>query len=57
MADAAKHTRTARLCIEQPAEIDGVGVFKPSGNFVKERGAYIVPLKTGITWVELRNSH
>ncbi len=41
---------------EQPAKIEGVGVFRPSGNFVKERGAYIVSLKTGITWIELRNS-
>ena len=55
-ADATQHTRTARLCIEQPAKIEGVGVFKPSGNFVKERGAYIVSLKTGTTWIELRNS-
>jgi len=55
-ADATQHTRTARLCIEQPAKIEGVGVFRPSGNFVKERGAYIVSLKTGTAWVELRNS-
>lgn len=55
-ADATQHTRTARLCIEQPAKIEGVGVFRPSGNFVKERGAYIVSLKTGTTRVELRNS-
>ena len=55
-ADATQHTRTARLCIEQPAKIEGVGVFKPSGSVVKERGAYIVSLKTGTTWIELKNS-
>ena len=55
-ADATQHTRTARLCIEQPAKIEGVDIFRPIGNLVKERGAYIVSLKTGTTWVELRNS-
>jgi hypothetical protein len=54
--DATPHTRTARLCIEQPAEMEGVGVFKPRGNFVKEREGYTISLKTGITWVELRNN-
>lgn len=55
-AGATPHTRTARLCIEQPARVEGVGAFKPGGNVLKERGAYIVSLRTGTTWVELSNS-
>ncbi len=55
-AGATPHTRTARLCIEQPVKIEGVGLFTPSGNLVKERSAYVVPLESKITWVELSNS-
>ena len=53
---AAPHTRTARLRIQQPAKIDGVGEFVPGGNLERERGAYGIALGTGTTWIELTGS-
>lgn len=50
------HTRTARLCIEQPAKIEGLGEFVPGGNLERDRGAYVVALGTGTTWIELSDS-
>jgi hypothetical protein len=66
---ATEFTPTARLRIEQPAHIQGVGAYRPTQQIPLERGAYIVPLhRSGathatpasnagpdpsITWVEL----
>jgi hypothetical protein len=50
---ATEFTPTARLRIEQPAGIDDVGTFKPTGNLNSERGAYVVPLESQTTWIEL----
>jgi hypothetical protein len=43
----------ARVRIEQPAAIPGVGSFSPRTAFPVERGAYVVPLGAETTWVEL----
>jgi hypothetical protein len=53
LAGATEHTAEARLCIEQPAEIEGVGGFSPDPSLNLERGAYVVPLKAGTTWIKL----
>lgn len=53
LTGVANHTPNARLRIEQPANLDGIGTFKPSGQFNIERDAYVIPLKDGITEVEL----
>lgn len=50
---AVPYTRTARLCIEQSAKIGGVGEFIPGGNLEQDRGAYVVALGPGTTWIEL----
>ena len=55
LAPATRHTTTARLRIEQPATVDGVGTMTPSENFAMERGAYSIPLGQLSTVVELRN--
>ena len=52
-AAATEYTPTARLRIEQPAKVAGVSTFKPSVNLSTERGAFVVPLESGLTWIEL----
>lgn len=53
-AGATEFTPTARLRIEQPAKLAGVGMYGPVESFKLERGAYVVPLKHGSTAVLLR---
>lgn len=53
LAPADTFTPLARLRVEQPAEVPGVGRYVASGAFETERGAYIVPLGSGETRVEL----
>ena len=53
LAPSTEYTPVARLRIEQPAKVDGVGSFKPSVNFSTERGAFVVPLDSQRTWSEL----
>ncbi len=55
LASATAETPHARLRIEQPAKIAGVGSYQPSQSFKQEREAFTIPLKTGTTWVELSN--
>jgi hypothetical protein len=50
---ATQYTPTALLRIEQPAKITGGNAFKPSGNFQAERGAFVVPLESKTTRIEL----
>ncbi|MBZ5498771.1 MAG: hypothetical protein LAP85_20425 [Acidobacteriia bacterium] len=50
---ATTFTPAARLRVEQPAKVNGVGTYRPATAFKSERDAYVVPLKTGITWIEL----
>jgi len=54
LAPATSHTRQARLRVEQPATLDGVGIFAPSEALEVERGAYVVPLSGRSTTVVLR---
>ncbi|HXF12063.1 MAG TPA: DUF5695 domain-containing protein [Terriglobales bacterium] len=46
-------TPEARLRIAQPAKISGVGEFHPITQLKVERGAYVIPLKDTVTWLEL----
>src|SRR6185437_10687200 len=46
-------TPQARLRIEQPAKISGIGTYHPREPFVNERDAFTIPLKNGPTRVEL----
>jgi hypothetical protein len=55
LASGDAYTPVARLRIEQPARVDGVGVIAPLeklGQLTMERGAYVLPL--GKTSVSLR---
>lgn len=51
---ATKFTPAARLRVEQPAKVKGVGAYRLAAALKTERDAYVVTLKQGITWVELR---
>jgi len=51
---SAEFTPDARLRIEQPAKVAGVGVFAPAEALREERGAYVIPLKHGVTEVVLK---
>lgn len=44
LSAATATLRNARLRIEQPAEVEGVGRIAPAGSYEMERGAYVVPL-------------
>ncbi len=52
-ASSDRFTPEARLRIEQPAKISGVGEFHPTTQLKVEREAYVVPLKKTVTWLEL----
>src|SRR5205814_10032751 len=45
-------TTAARLRIEQPAKIDGVGTYALTSSFKSERAAHVVPLVNRAKWVE-----
>jgi hypothetical protein len=54
LSPATESAPSARLRVEQPAAVAGVGVIEVLGTFDRERGAYVIPLATGMTEVELR---
>jgi hypothetical protein len=54
LAPATPFASSARLRIEQPATVSGVGTYAPTRAFSIEREAHVVPLATAVTWVELR---
>jgi hypothetical protein len=56
LAGATETTPKAKLRIEQPAKIDGVGTYHPASAFESERGAFVIPLEKGTTWVELNTA-
>ena len=53
LSAATAYTPTARLRVEQPAKVNGVGTYRPVAKFGSERGAYVVPLRGTTTWVNL----
>lgn len=46
-------TTHARLRVEQPAKIEGLGTYLPRQSFNRERDTYSIPLKTDLTWIDL----
>lgn len=55
LAPATDAAPAARLRIEQPAVIDGVGWFEPAEELVFERGAWVVPLGTDSRTLQLQS--
>ena len=56
LAPAGQFTPTARLRMEQLAKVTGTGKYHPSQPFIRERGAYVVPLAKTETWVEFQEN-
>lgn len=50
---ATAATPTAFLRIEQPAKVAGVRTYRPAENLPTARGAYVVSLGKGVTWIKL----
>ncbi len=55
LAPATEFTSVARVRIEQPAKIAGVGAYRPLGSLQFERGAWVVPLRSQQTEIVLRS--
>jgi hypothetical protein len=53
LSPATPHSPIARLRVEQPAAIDGVGMFAPTEQFTTERGGHVIPLSDRTTEVIL----
>ena len=53
LATSDSYTPSARLRVEQPATVSGVGGYAPSGTFTKERDAFVIPLGASATIVSL----
>jgi hypothetical protein len=56
LAAADEYTPTARLRIEQPAKVEGIGTYHPTEKFNNARDAFEVPLKSSPTEVVLSDS-
>ena len=56
LSPATSHTTVARLRIEQPGAVSGVGRFRPTGAYEVERGAFTVPLASGPTRLLLQQT-
>lgn len=56
LSRATVHTPLARMRVEQPAKVAGVGTFNPRRQLRKERDAFVIPLSSGTTWIELSHS-
>ncbi len=48
------YTQSARLRIDYPSKIDEPGEYKLEGAWKKERGAFVIPLNNGMTWIRLK---
>ena len=57
LESAEEFTPNARLRIEQPAKLPGVGTYHLDGTFKQERGAYVIPLNSAATEVILNSAH
>jgi hypothetical protein len=53
LSPATPFTAQARLHVEQPAKIAGVGTYHPRQQLAKERDAYTISLNSGTTWIEM----
>ncbi|HZN06601.1 MAG TPA: DUF5695 domain-containing protein [Pyrinomonadaceae bacterium] len=54
LSPATEHTKQARLRVEQPAKVAGVGNYAPAQRLSQERGAYVIPLEKQPVAIELK---
>jgi hypothetical protein len=57
LSPATEYTKQARLRVEQPAKIAGVGTYEPTQQRTQERGAYVIQLKKQATWIQLKGGN
>jgi len=57
IAASSEFTHQARLRIEQPAKISGIGTYSPKSSLPLERGAHVVELGPQTAWLELMATH
>jgi hypothetical protein len=57
LSPASAYTPQARLRVEQPARVAGIGSYRPRQQLTNERDAYTIPLKKSTTWIELIDGH
>src|SRR5712692_320798 len=50
---ATEFLRAARLRIEQPSKNSGAASYQPAKLLKQERGAHVIPIGQGTTWVDL----
>jgi hypothetical protein len=55
LSRATASTPAARLRMEQPAKLADVGTYHFARPWKQERDAFVIPLKPGVTWVNLRS--
>ena len=53
LAAADSYTPSARLRVEQPASLPGIGTYSVTGTYATERGASVIPLGTTTTTITL----
>ncbi len=53
LSPSTEFLHSARLRIEQPAKAGSAAKYLPAKSVEQERGAYVIPLGKGITWVDL----
>ncbi|MBI4472082.1 MAG: hypothetical protein HY646_05400, partial [Acidobacteria bacterium] len=53
LSPAHTFTRQARLRLDQPAKVAGVGAYRLKDKFASERGAFVIPLQNRISWIEV----
>src|SRR5258708_4781894 len=53
LSSATQFTPVARLRIEQPARVPHIGNIHPAGSYAMERDAYIIPLGSSSSWIDL----
>lgn len=56
LSAATSFTPQARLRIEQPAPVAGIGTYRPVQNVAEERGDYSIPLQKRTVWIELNDA-
>ncbi len=52
LATGNEFTSHARLRVEQPAKVSGIGTYHPRTALPNERGAFVIPLQNKISWIE-----
>jgi hypothetical protein len=57
LSAATSFTPQARLHVEQPAKLAGVGMYHPRKQLAKERDAYTILLKSSSTWIDLTDDN